>query len=88
MQALGGPEAARVITSEREPRERPVVFMFPGQGGQHVGMGRELYETEPTFREEVDGACELAMPDLGLDLRSVLYPPQGDAAAPPRRHPS
>lgn len=81
VQALGAPEVARVITSGREPRERPVVFMFPGQGGQHVGMGRELYETESTFREEVDRACELATPRLGLDLRSVLYPPRGDAAA-------
>ena len=81
VQELGAPGAGRVITSEREPRERPVVFMFPGQGGQHVGMGRELYETEHTFREEVDRACELATPHLGLDLRSALYPPRGDAAA-------
>ena len=71
----------RMITSEREPLEGPVVFMFPGQGGQHVGMGRELYETQPAFREEVDRACELALPHLGLDLRRVLYPARGDAAA-------
>ena len=79
--ALAAPDAARVITSAGEPRERPVVFMFPGQGGQHVGMGRELYETDASFRADVDGACDLAMPQLGLDLRNVLYPPRGDAAA-------
>jgi phthiocerol/phenolphthiocerol synthesis type-I polyketide synthase E len=80
VQALGAADAARVITSERVPSERPVVFMFPGQGGQHVGMGRELYETDPTFRQEVDRASDMATPHLGLDLRSVLYPSPGAAA--------
>jgi phthiocerol/phenolphthiocerol synthesis type-I polyketide synthase E len=70
-----------MVTSEREPLDRPVVFMFPGQGGQHVGMSRELYETQPAFREEVDRACELALPHLGLDVRKVLYPARGDAFA-------
>jgi acyl transferase domain-containing protein len=31
-----------------------VVFVFPGQGSQWIGMGRELLREEPTFRE----ACE------------------------------
>ena len=50
--------------------EQPVVFMFPGQGGQHVNMARELYKTEPFFREIVDHSCE----QLEFDLRSILYP--------------
>ncbi|MBQ1075644.1 acyltransferase domain-containing protein [Micromonospora sp. C31] len=55
--------------------ERPsVVFMFPGQGGQHLDMARELYTHEPEFRRHLDECCELAAPDLGLDLRDVLYP--------------
>ncbi|GHH96427.1 type I polyketide synthase [Streptomyces capillispiralis] len=54
--------------------ERPVVFVFPGQGGQHVGMGRELYESDPVFRGEVDACCARLTPLLGLDLRTVLYP--------------
>ncbi|HXM58726.1 MAG TPA: beta-ketoacyl synthase N-terminal-like domain-containing protein [Candidatus Dormibacteraeota bacterium] len=70
---------ARLVTSDREPRERPVVFLFPGQGGQRVAMGRELYESEPAFRSAIDRGCELAEPLLGLDLRSVLYPLAGDA---------
>ncbi|MFJ4183917.1 type I polyketide synthase [Kitasatospora sp. NPDC089509] len=53
---------------------RPVAFIFPGQGGQHVGMGRELYENDPAFRTEVDACCARLVPTLGLDLRTVLYP--------------
>jgi non-ribosomal peptide synthase protein (TIGR01720 family) len=54
--------------------EQSVVFMFPGQGGQHVNMARELYDTEPFFREIMDGSCERLRDHLGFDLRSVLYP--------------
>jgi len=65
-----------VYTSVQEPRERPVVFMFPGQGAQYVNMGLELYQVEPTFREQVARCCELLVAHLGFDLREVLYPGQ------------
>jgi amino acid adenylation domain-containing protein len=57
---------------------RPVVFVFPGQGAQHAGMGRDLYDAEPVFRDEIDRAATLLAPRLGLDLRHVLYPEAGN----------
>ncbi len=54
--------------------DRSVVFMFPGQGSQHVDMAQALYRHEPTFREHIDRCAELLRPHLGLDLRDVLYP--------------
>jgi acyl transferase domain-containing protein len=48
--------------------------MFPGQGTQYVGMSRELYETEPLFRDQLDRCAELLIPHLNLDLRDVIYP--------------
>ncbi len=66
----------RVLTNFQEPGERPVAFMFPGQGAQYVNMGLELYQTEPAFRGQVDLCSELLKPLMGLDLRHVLYPSQ------------
>ncbi|HLJ26156.1 MAG TPA: non-ribosomal peptide synthase/polyketide synthase [Candidatus Angelobacter sp.] len=51
-----------------------LAFLFPGQGSQHVNMGKQLYAHEPLFRELVDQCSELLLPRLQLDLRSVLYP--------------
>lgn len=52
----------------------PVVFMFPGQGSQYPGMGRELYREEPLFRDTVDRCADavLADPQSGFDLRDHL----------------
>ena len=52
----------------------PVVFMFPGQGSQYPGMAAELYATEALVRDTIDHCCETLRPDLGLDLREVLFP--------------
>ncbi|WP_338866151.1 type I polyketide synthase [Myxococcus stipitatus] len=37
-----------------------VAFIFPGQGSQWLGMGRQLLREEPVFREAIE-ACERAM---------------------------
>lgn len=52
----------------------PVVFMFPGQGSQHANMGKDLYDNEPVFRNDVDQCAEILSPILDLDLRELLYP--------------
>src|SRR4030095_12843970 len=54
-----------------------LVFMFPGQGAQYVGMGAELYQTESVFRAEVDRCAEVLQPFLKSDLRSLLFPAPG-----------
>ncbi|MFD8320589.1 type I polyketide synthase [Kitasatospora purpeofusca] len=59
---------------------RDLVFMFSGQGAQHVGMGAGLYRTEPVYREAFDTCAELLRPTLGRDLRDLVL---GDAAADP-----
>jgi acyl transferase domain-containing protein/SAM-dependent methyltransferase/acyl carrier protein len=72
--ALVGQASARVFTTWQEERDRPVIFMFPGQGAQYVYMARGLYNHEPSFRAQLDLAAERLAPELGTDLRELLYP--------------
>ncbi|MBD2253937.1 type I polyketide synthase [Nostoc parmelioides] len=72
--AVKGLESKQVFTNYTEITERPVVFMFPGQGSQYVNMGREIYETEAVFKEQVDYCSEFLKPLLELDLRDIIYP--------------
>ncbi len=53
---------------------KSLIFMFPGQGSQHVDMGRELYEKEVAFRESMDKCFAILDGVLEYDLKQVLYP--------------
>jgi phthiocerol/phenolphthiocerol synthesis type-I polyketide synthase E len=54
-----------------------VVFLFPGQGAQHVGMARGLYESEPVFTEHFDRCADGFLRELGFDLREELFDATG-----------
>ena len=83
--ALRARDPRRVLTAREVPDGRPVAYLFPGLGEQYAGMGRGLYRAEPVFREEIDRCAAILRPQLGLDLREVLHPPEAGApsAAPP-----
>ncbi len=44
-------------------------FVFPGQGSQSVGMGKELYESLPAARRILDEASK----ELPVDLKSLMF---------------
>ena len=44
-----------------------LAFLFAGQGSQKAGMGRDLYENYPAFREAFDSA------ELDFDLKKVCF---------------
>ncbi|HEX6290302.1 MAG TPA: beta-ketoacyl synthase N-terminal-like domain-containing protein [Herpetosiphonaceae bacterium] len=73
MTALESRDPTRIFSYAQEQQRRPVAFLFSGQGTQYPGMARALYAAEPTFQETVDRCCELLQPDLGIDLRTLLY---------------
>jgi [acyl-carrier-protein] S-malonyltransferase len=44
-------------------------LLFPGQGAQYVGMGKELYDNHPEAKEVFDTANTL----IGFDLRKIVF---------------
>ena len=73
--ALKANDSRRVFTSHWQGRQRPVVFMFPaGFPLKYPNLGLTLYLTEPTFQEYVDICAQLLIPQLGFDIRDILFP--------------
>lgn len=66
------------LSNRGEASEKPIVFLFSGQGTQYINMGRELYEREPGFRTHFDLCCELLRPHTDVDLRELLFPSEAD----------
>lgn len=58
----------RVRTPERLINSR-IAFVFPGQGSQAVGMGRDLYESSDAARRVFDEADEA----LGFSLSKMMF---------------
>lgn len=53
-----------------------IVFIFPGQGSQWLGMGRELFEKEEVFRKAIE-ACDAAFkPYTDWSLKEQLFASQ------------
>ena len=70
----------RVFTHTAETIAPEVVFMFPGGGAQYVGMGRDLFETEPMFEEWMERGFTHLAGQGGEELRA-LWLAKGEAVA-------
>lgn len=46
-----------------------IAFVFPGQGAQYMGMGKDLYDQYPSAREKMERANEI----LGFRLTDVMF---------------
>ena len=80
MVALETRDPARVASGLHERGAPSIVFMFPGGGAQYAGMGADLYASEPVYRQVIDDCAERIQPELGLDLRTLLFPAPAAAA--------
>ncbi|WP_134726282.1 type I polyketide synthase [Paracoccus luteus] len=96
----GTPAEAAALLRDPDPRQvfdhRPlgepprVVFMLPGGGAQHAGMARDLYATEPVFRDWMDRGLAHLQTLTGTDPRAIWLPQPGHEEAAERalRQPS
>ncbi|MBZ0285295.1 MAG: type I polyketide synthase [Anaerolineae bacterium] len=75
-----GEIAQGVAVGQKDPDVAlKVVFVFPGQGGQWIGMARELMASEPVFRQAME-ACEVAIhPLVNWSLLEQLDLPEDKA---------
>ncbi|WP_313562824.1 type I polyketide synthase [Ruminiclostridium cellobioparum] len=56
-----------------EKRQIRTAFMFTGQGSQYVGMGKELYECLPGFRDILDQCSDAFKPHLDNSITDLIF---------------
>ncbi|WP_206957064.1 type I polyketide synthase [Trinickia acidisoli] len=74
LRAFADTGAASGVVSGRVPAGATpkIGFLFTGSGAQYIGMGRELYETEPVFRSVIDRCSRLLEGALEFPLKAVM----------------
>ncbi|MEV6831388.1 type I polyketide synthase [Amycolatopsis sp. NPDC051102] len=72
LEALARGEDTAAVVTGRAAAPRKVVWVFPGQGTQWAGMGRELLAASPVFAERIEECAAALDPWIDWSLLAVL----------------
>ncbi|WP_437670502.1 type I polyketide synthase [Sorangium sp. So ce131] len=75
----GKPCAGMAVGQAREGGR--LAMLFTGQGSQRPGMGRELYDAYPAFRDALDAVCAQLDGHLDRPLLEVMFSAEGSDEA-------
>ncbi len=76
---LVGKQAAGLMSGIVNTQKRSkIAFLFSNEGSQYVGMGYQLYQTQPIFQQTLNECDEILRSYLRKPLLSVLYPQAGE----------
>jgi len=66
-------EIAGVVGNQVTEKTPPkIAFLFTGQGSQYVNMGKQLYETEPLFRANIERCDVILRNYLDMPLEKIF----------------
>nr|AMB48441.1 polyketide synthase [Nostoc sp. CAVN2] len=75
-----GEETTGLLAGKTTSQQPKIAFLFTGQGSQYVDMGRELYATQPVFRQALEECDRILRNYLDQPLLNILYPASGDTS--------
>ncbi len=72
-------ENSGVVKGKVKGRKRhKVLFIFPSEASEYLGMGYQLYQTQPVFRSALNKCEEIVQASTEKSLSEILYSSTGE----------